>query len=51
MAINSRLQWIPEMGRETYLVFNHALQDADRDNRFRSENADLVLKLGYTFRF
>ncbi len=51
IGINSRLQWIPEMGRETYLVFNHALQDFDRDDRFRSENADVVIKAGYTFRF
>ena len=50
VGINSRLQWIPQMGRETYLVFNHELEDADRDNRFRSANADVVVKLGYTFR-
>jgi hypothetical protein len=51
MGFNSRLQWVPEMGRETYLVFNHELEDPDRNNRFRSTNADLVVKLGYTFRF
>ena len=50
MGINSRLQWIPQMGREAYLVFNHELEDADRNNRFRSANADVVLKLGYTIR-
>ncbi len=50
LGINSRLQWIPQMGRETYLVFNHELEDADRDNRFRSANADVVVKLGYTVR-
>ncbi|MEQ1579966.1 MAG: DUF5916 domain-containing protein [Steroidobacteraceae bacterium] len=50
MGFNSRLQWVPEMGRETYLVFNHELEDADRNNRFRSTNADLVVKLGYTYR-
>lgn len=50
VGINSRLQWIPQMGRETYLVFNHELEDADRDNRFRSANADAVVKLGYTVR-
>jgi hypothetical protein len=50
LGINSRLQWIPQMGRETYLVFNHELEDADRNNRFRSANADVVVKLGYTVR-
>lgn len=51
VGINSRLQWIPRAGRETYLVFNHALEDYDMDRRFRSESADVVLKAGYTFRF
>lgn len=51
VGINSRLQWIPETGRETYFVVNHALQDFDRNNRFRSQIADVVLKAGYTFRF
>jgi hypothetical protein len=50
MGFNSRLQWVPEVGRETYLVFNHEQEDPDRNNRFRSTNADLVVKLGYTFR-
>jgi len=50
LGLNSRLQWIPQMGRETYLVFNHELEDPDRDNRFRSANADVVVKLGYTVR-
>jgi hypothetical protein len=51
VGINSRMQWIPQAGRETYLALNHALQDVDRDNRFNSRAADLVLKVGYTFRF
>ncbi len=51
VGFNSRLQWIPEAGRETYLVVNHALQDFDRDGRLRSANADIVLKVGYTLRF
>lgn len=51
IGINSRVQWIPRAGRETYLVVNHGLQDYDRDRRFRSDNADVVLKAGYTFRF
>lgn len=51
IGINSRMQWIPRAGRETYLVVNHGLQDFDRDRRFRSDSADVVLKAGYTFRF
>lgn len=51
VGINSRFHWIPEAGRETFFVINYGLQDFDRDNRFRSERADLALKVGYTFRF
>ena len=32
MGINARLHWIPEAGREAYIVLNHNLQDFDRDN-------------------
>jgi hypothetical protein len=51
IGINSRLHWIPEAGREMYLVFNQGLQDFDRDGRFRSTQSDVVAKAGYTFRF
>ncbi len=51
IGINSRLHWIPEAGREMYLVFNQGLQDFDRDNRFRTTQSDVVAKIGYTFRF
>jgi hypothetical protein len=51
VGINSRLHWIPEAGREMYLVLNQGLQDFDRDDRFRTTQADVVAKLGYTFRF
>jgi hypothetical protein len=51
IGINSRLHWIPEAGREMYLVFNQGLQDFDRDNRFRTTQSDIVAKVGYTFRF
>jgi hypothetical protein len=50
-GINSRLHWIPEAGREAYIVLNHTLQDFDRDNSFKSQQADLTLKFNYTFRF
>ena len=50
-GINSRLHWIPEAGREAFIVLNHGLEDFDRDNSFNSLQADLTLKFNYTFRF
>jgi hypothetical protein len=50
-GINSRLHWIPEAGRELFIVLNHSLQDFDRDNSFHSETADLTAKFNYTLRF
>jgi hypothetical protein len=51
VGINSRLHWIPQAGREAFIVLNHGLQDFDRDDTFKSANADLTLKYSYTFRF
>jgi hypothetical protein len=51
IGINSRLHWIPQAGREGFLVLNHNLQDLDRDNSFHSSFAELTLKYSYTFRF
>ena len=51
LGINSRLHWIPQAGREVYLVLNHNLEDHDEDGSYRSMNADLTGKLNYTFRF
>lgn len=51
IGINSRLHWIPQAGREAFLVFNHNLQDLDRDNHFNSISSDIALKFSYTFRF
>ena len=50
-GINSRLHWIPEAGREAFIVFNHSLQDADRNDSFHSSQADMTVKFNYTFRF
>ena len=53
-AINSRLRFNPEAGREMVLVVNHGgIVDSRRDghNDFRSTNRDLNLKLSYTFRY
>ena len=51
LGINARLHWVPEAGREGFLVLNHNLQDFDRNNRFHSAGADLAVKFNYTFRF
>jgi hypothetical protein len=50
-GINSRLHWIPEAGRELFLVLNHTLQDFDRDNTFDSQAGDVTAKFNYTIRF
>ena len=50
-GLNSRLQWIPEAGREVFFVFNHNVQDPDKDNRFENTISDLSVKLNYTIRF
>jgi hypothetical protein len=51
VGINSRLHWIPQAGREAFVVLNHNLQDIDRNDSFHSSVADLSLKFSYTFRF
>jgi len=51
MGINSRLQWVPRAGQEGFIVLNHNLQDYDKDDSFKSTEADLSLKFNYTFRF
>jgi hypothetical protein len=51
IGINSRLHWIPQAGREAYIVLNHNLTDLNRDNHFVSTYGDLTLKLAYTWRF
>jgi hypothetical protein len=50
-GINSRLHWIPEAGRELFIVLNHSVQDFDRNDSFHSEAADLTAKFNYTVRF
>jgi len=51
LGLNSRLYWIPEPGREMYLVLNWNMTDLDKDKDFVSVNSDLTLKYNYTFRF
>lgn len=51
VAFNSRLHWIPQAGREGFIVLNHGLEDRDRNDSFHSTNADLTIKFNYTWRF
>jgi hypothetical protein len=51
LGVNTRLHWIPTAGQEGLLVLNHSLQDRDKDNAFKSELADISVKMSYTFRF
>jgi hypothetical protein len=44
MGVNLRLHWIPEAGREAFLVLNHTLEDFDFDNRFHSTLAEAAIK-------
>ena len=51
VGFNSRLHWIPEAGREGFIVFNHNVSDPDQNDSFHSTNADMSVKFSYTFRF
>jgi len=51
LGLNSRLHWIPEAGREGFVVLNRSLNDSDKDGSFKPVNADLAVKFGYTFRY
>ena len=51
VGLNSRVVWVPEPGREAYLVLNHNVQDPDNDGHYESLNADASIKFNYTFRF
>ena len=50
-GVNSRVHWIPEAGRDVFFVLDHSLHDIDRNDSFHSSQADMTLKLNYTFRF
>ncbi len=51
MGINLRVHWVPEAGREGFIVINHDLEDQDLDNRFHSALSEASVKFSYTFRF
>jgi hypothetical protein len=50
-GINSRLHWIPEAGRELFIVLNHNLEDFDGDGVNHSDTADFTIKYRHTFRY
>ncbi len=50
-GINSRIHWIPESGRELFVVLNHNLEDPDLDNQFHSSLADFSVQYRHAFRF
>ena len=51
IAAHSRVRWIPEAGREMFIVFNHNLAEELPNGGFRSQHADATVKFNYTFRF
>jgi hypothetical protein len=51
IGINSRIHWIPQAGREGFIVLNHNLSDTDKNDSFQSTNADVSVKFSYTWRF
>lgn len=51
LGINTRLHWIPQAGREGFIVLNHNMEDFDKNASFHSAAADINVKFKYTFRF
>ena len=51
IGLNSRLHWVPQAGRNVYLVLNHNYEERLGDGSFHSVSSDLTLKADYTFRF
>jgi hypothetical protein len=51
IGLNSRLHWIPQAGREGFIVFNHSVSDPEKNDSFHSTYADVSVKFSYTFRF
>jgi hypothetical protein len=51
LGLNSRLHWIPQAGREGFIVLNRNMTDLDRDDSFTPVAADLAMRFSYTWRF
>ena len=50
-SLNSRLHWIPQAGREGFIVLNHNASDPNGGRDFHSISSDVSIKFSYTFRF
>ncbi|RPI61715.1 MAG: hypothetical protein EHM50_05225 [Lysobacterales bacterium] len=53
IGVNSRLHWIPQAGREAFLVLNHNLRDdpLSPNDDFHTSFNEVTLKYSHTFRF
>ncbi len=51
VGVNSRLHWIPQAGRELFVVINQNMEDFDGDNAFHSNFSNLSVQYRHTFRF
>lgn len=51
LGIDSRLHWVPESGRNLYIVLSHNMNRNEIDDRFSTTQTGLTMKLDYTFRF
>jgi len=49
LGIHSRLHFLPETGRDLYLVVNHNFFDSE--DGYSSTRSDIILKINYTIRF
>jgi hypothetical protein len=48
--VNFRIHWIPKVGSDLYIVYNHLL-DENEENRFSTLQQAGMLKMDYTVRF
>ena len=51
LGINSRLRFVPRLGREAFLVLNYDFFVAEENLRFESAFRGLSFKFSYNFRF
>jgi hypothetical protein len=50
LSVNSRVQWIPQAGREFYIIYNGGWLEEDARG-FQKIGESATVKLNYTFRF
>lgn len=51
IGLNSRLHWVPEAGRNVFLVLNHNWAERPGVSGYHSTVSDFTIKADYTFRF